>query len=270
VATAVARRESVPDHHSLALGEGPDSQPLLAFGRSISFRDGVILFPPAESGAWVGRVAPDLDDFEGVSADLSVDVSTQVPESGALSKARQLVTSESPNPTSTLMLLGSPGRFVALSVFGTAAEARFEWSLADNKPHSWMAGPKTSGNTHLELALERSGDVRAYVGAGKDRRLIGEALGLGSGWKHLFGGMPRPAVGCIEGTCAFNHFSYRVERERAPEPLPVSSHEPTKVAKTPPVQAHTVPPVKKTPPKKVETHTPAHETGKKPPKRGTH
>jgi serine/threonine protein kinase len=267
VVTAVARRESMPDHHSLTLGDGPDSQPLLAFGRAISFNNGTILFPPAERGAWVGRAGPDLDDFDGLSADLSVDVGTQVPESSGWAKVRQLVTGESPNPTSTLMLLGSPGRFVALSVFGTSAEARFEWSLADSKPHSWMAGPKTSGNTHLELALEKSGDVRAYVGAGKDRRLIGEALGLGGGWKHLFGGMPRPALGCIEGTCSFGRFSYRVERERPPEPPPVVTPRPP--AKTPPVQAHSPPPSKKTPPKKVEAHAQGHEPAKKTPKKGT-
>ncbi|HEX4619920.1 MAG TPA: serine/threonine protein kinase, partial [Myxococcaceae bacterium] len=267
VVTAQARRDSIPDHHLLVLGEGPDSQPLLAFGRSVRVRGGEVLFAPAESGAWVGRAAPDLDDFDGVSADLDVDVATQAPESGPFTKARQLFTGESPNPSSTLMLLGSPGRFVALSVFGTGSEARFEWSLADSKPHSWMSGPKTPGSTHLELALEKSGDVRAYVGLGKDRRLIGEALGLGGGWKHLFGGMPRPAMGCIEGTCTFNHFSYRVERERPAEPPPVTNREPIKTpGKSPPVQAHTAPPPKKVPPKKVEAHN-THESGKKTPKR---
>jgi eukaryotic-like serine/threonine-protein kinase len=265
--TAVARREVLADHHSLTLGDGPDMQSLVAFGRSITFEGGTVSFPLAERGAWVGRAGPDLEDFDGISADLMVDVTTQVPEGGWLTKARQLITGESPNPTSTLMLAGSPGRFVALSVFGNGAEARLEWSLADAKPHSWMAGPKTAGNTRLELALEKSGDVKAYVGAGKDRRLIGEALGLGLGWKHLFGGMPKPALGCIEGTCAFSHFSYRVESERPPEPPPPPPvHEVSRTpGKQPTVQAHSAPPSKKsTSSKKVESHsTSTHDTSKK-------
>jgi hypothetical protein len=256
--TVVARREVSPERSILTLGEGPDTQSLVASGRSITVDRGTLTFPPAERDAWIGRAAPDLEDFEGVSADLVVDVTTQVPAGGLFTKARQLITGEAPNPTSTLMLVGSPGRFVALSVFGDGAEARLEWSLADAKPHSWMAGPKTAGTTRLELALERSGDVKAYVGSGKDRRLLGEALGLGTGWKHLFGGMPRPAVGCIEGTCTFSHFSYRVDHDRPPEPPPVPTPKP------PIVQAHSAPPPKKvTPPKKVESHSAPHETTKK-------
>jgi hypothetical protein len=150
--------------------------------------------------------------------------------------------------------VGEPGRYVALVVSGTGAEPTLEWSLGGTKRGA-MTAPLPAGMqaTHLELRVEPgSGELTALVGAGRDQRQLGERLMLGKGWKALFGDPPKPAVGCLEGTCAFK--ALLVEGLRSPErppppPPPVAVDDPPeKPAEKPIAKASPPPPVKKNPP----------------------
>ena len=78
--------------------------------------------------------------------------------------------------------------------------------------------PSPQEPTRLELAVDEEGLLRAFIGAGQDRRAVGEPLDLGPDWMRQFGEPPAPALGCIEGACRAEKLAYVLRREPPPAP----------------------------------------------------
>jgi hypothetical protein len=236
--------DDTPERRTLTLGEGVDELTLVPFGRSVQFDSLTgLTFPPPDKASLIGRAAPDFVASDGIAVTLEADVRTQEVAGGFFRNVRRLLTGESPNPSSTLLLVGSiPGRYVSLTVFGNGQDPLLEWALGERDLRGYEGEPHSSGgNNHLKLQIDKRGAVLAYVGTEPNVRPVGHSLSLGPNWKHLFGEVPKPAMGCVEGTCSFQHFRYSVEREKPfepppppPPPLPMAKA-PTKPA---PVSAH--------------------------------
>jgi hypothetical protein len=110
---------------------------------------------------------------------------------------------------------------VALILDGAGAPLALEWALGERRG-TMLGQASPSGASHLEMEVDAEGMLRAFVGTGRDRRQIAEPLVIGPEWQKHFGeAAPRPAVGCIEGTCRVEGFSYSVKH--APPPPPPSS-----------------------------------------------
>jgi hypothetical protein len=172
----------------------------------------------------VGQVVVDVVDLEGDIAMLKADVLATTPP---LTQAELLLHGTPPEPRVALMLVGSKGRYVALSLDGGGGPLALEWALGERR--GTMLGQDSPGGTvHLELEVDAEGSLRAYVGTGKDRRSVGEPLILGRDWQKHFGKVPRPAVGCIDGTCRVEGLSYSVK------PAPPSATGSTVAELTPP------------------------------------
>jgi hypothetical protein len=135
-----------------------------------------------------------------------------------------------------------------------------EWALGERRG-TMVTHISPVGVTHLEMEVDAEGVLRAFIGTGKDRRAIGEPLVIGREWQKHFGEPPRSAVGCIEGTCRVEGFSYSVRQAPASPPTTVAdaANRPTPVATKPPVKQ---PPVIKKPPPKAPPPPP--KGGKKP------
>jgi hypothetical protein len=97
------------------------------------------------------------------------------------------------------------------------------------------------------MEVDAEGMLRAFVGTGKDRRSIGEPLVIGREWQKHFGEVPRSAVGCIEGTCRVEGFSYSVRQAPATPPTAVAEVRTVPVTAKVPVKPP--PPIKKPPAK---------------------
>jgi hypothetical protein len=115
-----------------------------------------------------------------------------------------------------------------------------------------LASP--AGPTELTLEVEE-GELKAYVGAKRDKRQIAEPLHLGPDWRKEFGVIPAPAFGCIEGACRADNFSYEVERKPSSSP---GAQPPT--APRQEVPAKTVAPA---PAKRPATKAPPPQRGKR-------
>jgi hypothetical protein len=62
---------------------------------------------------------------------------------------------------------------------------------------------KTQGQA-LELRIDAAtGDLFAIIGSGRDARVLGDGLRLGSSWRTLLGPSPRAGIGCLDGACVF-------------------------------------------------------------------
>ncbi len=253
----------------LTLGEGPDTVPLVAMGRKPVVEKDTIGYPVDDDLA-TGRTIIDTDmSVDGLA--FSARVETQQIRHGAMEPVRKLFFGPRADARSALLLVGEPGRYVALVVSGAGAEPSLEWALGGSKRGA-MTAPLPAGlsATHLELRIDPvTGDLSALVGEGRDQRPLGEKLVLGKDWKTLFGEPPRPAVGCLEGTCAFRNVvvegltmpsvvvPMQVLVEEAPAPTPPIPPRPAaRPTPTPPVKkqapAKAPPPVTKkpTPPSK--------------------
>jgi hypothetical protein len=137
------------------------------------------------------------------------------------------------------MLVGDTGRYVALIISGTGDDPRLEWSLGpENRGAMTTAMTLPAGSQQLELRIDPvTGALSALIGKDRDQRLLGSTVALGSRWKDLFGENPRPALGCLEGTCAFHNVVLKGLRGAAapvPPPPPVAKVEDE--AKRQPVQ----------------------------------
>jgi len=244
--SVAARRDEGPEYRRFTFGEGPDSLSFAAAGRSVVFEGKDLTFPAPEANALAGRTLPVLNDLEGNAVSASVNAVTQVPDTGVWVEVQRFLKGEAPHPSSTLLLMGRNGRFAALTVFGDGREPHFEWELGDNKRGA-MLGNRSQGTTRLELSIDKGGRLNAWVGAGKDRRLVGEPVPLPANWRPFFEGVPKPALGCIAGTCTFKDLHYEVERERPPEPPPPPPSEPlsSKPAPKPTNPGHAAPTSKK-------------------------
>jgi hypothetical protein len=142
------------------------------------------------------------------------------------------------------VLAGSAGRYAALVVGPPGNPTRLEYVLGERR--GAMLGPPTpSAASVLDLQVTPAGELRAFIGAGADRRPVGEPVVIGKEWRKAFGRLPRPAAGCLDGTCAFSGLRFTVTQEPPPPPPPA----PVVAAATP------VPPP---PPEEVETDKHGH------------
>ena len=130
-------------------------------------------------------------------------------------------------PQTALMLLGSPGRYVAVIVSGAGEPVAFEWALGERR--GTMLGPPspTGGAAHVKLEVDRAGQLQAFVGTDIDQRPVGEPLYLGTDWRNSFGAPPTPALDCIDGECTFRQVGYEIGREPPDLPEPMVLTEPS-------------------------------------------
>jgi predicted Ser/Thr protein kinase len=231
----------------LDVGEGPDQLSFLVAGRPLNAEEKALVFPAVESQSRLGRAVADVVDMEGDIALLKANVLAAPPPLTPGMRLRTLFKGAPPDPKVALMLVGSTGRYVALIQDGAEAPLALEWALGERRG-TMLGQASPRGVAHLEMEVDAEGNLRAYVGEGKDRRQIAEPLAIGKDWQKQFGEVPRSAVGCIEGTCRVEGFSYMVKR--AP-PAPVTPtvaavSVPPKAAKPPPAKR---PPAKAPPPK---------------------
>jgi eukaryotic-like serine/threonine-protein kinase len=204
----------------VSLGDGLDKPSVLVSGRPLELQDRTLVFPAVEGQSRVGLMQVDVPGMRGDTARLSARVSARSPEAGTLTKLKTVVYGPLPDPEAALLLMGSPGRYVALVYNGAGAPLRLEWNLGEKQ--GTMLGPDSpdsaESSVELELTVDEEGVLVAWVGTKGDKRPIVEPLHLGTGWQEKrFGKAPLAAFGCIEGECRADNFVYTVK------PLPPGS-----------------------------------------------
>jgi hypothetical protein len=63
-----------------------------------------------------------------------------------------------------------------------------------------------------QVSIDEWMGVTAHVGAGKERRALGEPIALGDNWPSLFAQAPRVALGCLDGSCTFRELEIVADR----------------------------------------------------------
>jgi len=208
------------DSHTITLGDGPDQIAVVAMGRKAVTKGGDIVYGPPEETA-VGRTVIDVNaDGDGVS--LSAKVETQATKRARLEPVYEIFRGLRPDARSALMLVGDTGRYVALIISGTGEDPRLEWALGpDHRGVMTTAMTLAPGAQVLELRIDPgTGGLSALIGKDRDQRLLGSVVALGPRWRELFGDTPKPALGCLEGTCAFHQVTLRGLKVGAPTPPP--------------------------------------------------
>ncbi len=248
------RLDNRGDKRSVSMGDGPDAPTMLLAGRELELKEKALIFPPADGDERKGRALMDVTGLEGDIVQLSARLRAEEPPETPERWARDLLFGPRPPPQAALLLMGSTGRYVALMHDGAGAPLRLEWTLGERRG-AMLGMPSPEGEALLELKVNAEGELRAFVGKGKDQRPITEPLNLGPGWMKHFGDTPRPGFGCIEGTCRAEGFTYTVDKEPpAPAPQVAAPRPPPAVVATP-VKA-VVPKAAPPPPKKGPVKTP--------------
>lgn len=201
----------------VALGEGPDSPSLLVSGRPVDALGKTLVFPPVDGQSRVGLARVDVVGLEGDTARFTARVSTVEPTPTVEARARTMVYGHPPDSVAALVLLGSPGRYVAFIHSGAGAPLRLEWALGERRG-TMLGHVAPEGAVDLEMEVNDVGDLVAWVGRGSDKRMIAEPLRLGTEWQKQFGEVPVPAFGCVEGTCQAENLAYQVKRAPVPAP----------------------------------------------------
>ncbi|MFT3840616.1 MAG: serine/threonine-protein kinase [Myxococcaceae bacterium] len=247
---------------TLTLGDGPDTIPIQAIGRKAQVEKGAVVFPaPTDNRS--GRAVLDVE-LMGDGLIFTADAQTQETRRSWFDPIRAIFMGPRPNARSALMLVGEPGRFVALVMPGDGQPPTLEWALGDRR--GTMSSPLVISNTGGEIQLElkidpATGELAALVGKGRDQRVIGDSVTLGRGWRSLFGETPRAAFGCLEGVCRFNNIEEKtLSLPAPPKPAEVSvvpTEDPVQEHHTQVAQAHNPPPpVHAPPPKQQQIHGP--------------
>jgi len=220
VATADGRRDGSELRRSVTIGEGLDRISVLAYGRALQFDQGTLQFTLAPKESAVGRAVPDLTDIDGRAVRAAADVEIEVQAGSPWARAKRFVLGET-HPRAALLLVGTPGRYAAVVLSGRGDPVSFEWALDERRGLTLGSFSAPNDGMRLELSIDAEGELRAYAGGGKDRRLIGEPIALGSHWRKSFGDMPISTLGCIDGGCRFRSIRYEVEREpKVTPPVP--------------------------------------------------
>jgi predicted Ser/Thr protein kinase len=256
------RLENRADKRIVTLGDGPDAPSLRVAGRPLELQEKALVFPPVDGDERKGRARLDMTGLEGDIAQLSARLRAEAPPDSLKLRAKEVLFGPQPPPQAALLLLGTPGRYVALVHDGAGAPLRLEWWLGERRG-TMLGMPSPEGEAHLELKVNAEGELRTYLGKGKDQRPITEPLNLGPGWMEHFGGAPVPGFGCIEGTCRAEGLTYTVSKEppggtTAPVPA-VAAPRPAVAA----VPAKAVTPRPAPPPPKKQPVKPAPKNGKK-------
>ena len=251
----VGRLDSRGEKSTVTLGDGPDAPTMLLAGRPLELEGKALVFPPVDGDERRGRALLDKTDLEGDIAQLSARVRADTPPETPERYVKNVLFGRRPPPQAALLLAGSTGRYVALVHDGAGAPLRLEWTLGERRG-AMLGMPSPEGEAVLELKVNAEGELRAFVGKGKDQRPITEPLNLGPGWMKHFGAAPRPGFGCIEGTCRAEAFTYTVTQEPlAPVPQVAAPRPPPAVVATP-VKAVAPKPAPPPPPKKQPVKTP--------------
>jgi hypothetical protein len=248
---------------SLTLGDGPDEISVVALGRKPRLQQGDIVYGPPED-APAGRTVIDTN-IEGDGLVFSAKVDTQAAKRARLEPLLEIFRGPRPDARSAIMLVGDPGRYVALIISGTGDEPRLEWALGTEHRGSMTAPMSMSPGTQM-VALKVdpvTGALAAFIGKDKDQRLLaGNVLLLGPKWKQEFGETLRAALGCLEGTCAFH--SVQVQGLKAPAPpAPPPTPPVAEVERRPPVQVSQASTVHNPPPA-THPHPQPHEQPRAP------
>jgi len=223
VATAEGRQDGSELRKTVTIGQGLDRISMLAYGRALQFDRGTLQFAVAPKDSPVGRAVPDLTDIEGRAVRAEADVETEALAGTPWARAKRFVLSEEAHPRAAVLLVGTPGRYAAVVLSGRGDPVSFEWALGDRRGVTLGSFSAPNNRMRLELSVDADGELRAYASSGKDRRLIGEPMALGSHWRKSFGEMPISTLGCIEGACRFRNIRYEVEREpKVIPPVPQS------------------------------------------------
>ncbi len=186
-----------------ALGEGPDTVSIQALGRAPRVDHGTLRYDTV-GDLPSGRAVLDLD-VAGNGFNFSAGVDTAPTPRAALEPIWALFRGPRPDGRSALMVLGDHGRYVALVLSGSGNEPTLEWSLGEKRGVLKVPLPTTLVGQRVALRLDpESGDLFAEVGAGRDTRVLGDGLRLGSTWREVLSDSPRMAVGCLDAACAFH------------------------------------------------------------------
>jgi hypothetical protein len=207
------------ESHTITLGDGPDQISVVAMGRKATTRAGDIVYGPPDDTP-VGRTVIDVTaDGEGLS--LSAKVETQATKRASMEPVYEVFRGPRPDARSALMLVGETGRYVALIISGTGDDPKLEWALGpDHRGVMSTAIALGPGSQHLELRIDPlTGALSALIGKDRDQRLLGSVIALGPKWKDLFGDPPKPALGCLEGTCAFHQVVLKGLKLAPPPPV---------------------------------------------------
>jgi len=243
---------------TLTLGDGPDTVPIQAIGRKAQVEKANIVFPNPTDGR-AGRAVLDVE-LVGDGLMFTADVQTQESPRSWFDPIRALFLGPRPNARSALMLVGEPGRYVALVVPADGQPPALEWALGSDK-RGTLSAPMPAGGSQVLKIDPATGELAALIGKGRDQRpLGGDSVTLGPQWRKLFGEAPRAAVGCLEGVCRFSDLEERtLALPPPPEPKPVdvaAVEEPPAEHHTQVAQAHNnpPPPVHTPPPSKQPAH----------------
>ena len=209
----------------VVLGDGIDKPALLVSGRAPVLEGRKLLFPAPEDARRTGLMRVDVQGMRGDTARFSARVDAQALEPGLGARLRALVHGPPPDPETALLLMGSTGRYVALVYNGAGAPLRLEWNLGE-KRGTMLGVESPPGPVELELEVDDEGVLVARLRGNDERRPIAEPLHLGAGWQRRFGAEPLPALGCIEGMCQAENFTYQVS-VLAPRP-PTQVQEPAR------------------------------------------
>jgi eukaryotic-like serine/threonine-protein kinase len=196
----------------VTLSDGPDKPSLMVSGRPLTLDDRKLVFPAVEGQSRVGLMRVDLPGMRGDTARLAARVGVSSREPTFFETlAHAVLYDPLPQAEVALLLIGDPKRYVALVYGGAGTPIRLEWSLGEKQ--GTMLGPDSpEGPLELELAVDEEGVLVASMGIKGDKRPILEPLQLGVSWQERrFGGAPVPAIGCIEGVCQAENFSYQVK-----------------------------------------------------------
>src|SRR5262249_61759646 len=93
----------------------------------------------------------------GLPASLVPDAPPSAPVAPFWGGIRTSLFGISREPQSALILLGGPGRYVAVVVSGVGEPVAFEWALGERR--GTMLGPPSppGGSAHVELEVDRAG-----------------------------------------------------------------------------------------------------------------
>jgi hypothetical protein len=258
----VGRLDSRGEKNTVTLGDGPDAPSMLLAGRALEVQEKALVFPPVDGDERRGRAVLDKTDLDGDIAQLSARVRAEKPPETRERYVKDMLFAPRPPPQAALLLVGSTGRYVALVQDGAGAPLRLEWTLGERRG-AMLGMPSPEGEAVLELKVNAEGELRAFVGKGKDQRPITEPLNLGPGWMKHFGDTPRPGFGCIEGTCRAEGFTYTVAKEPPASAPQVTAPRPPPAVVATPVKAVVPKAAPPPPPKKQPAKAPIKGTKKR-------
>jgi hypothetical protein len=259
VLTVPGRMDDGATGRTISVGDGPDKVPFVSRGRPLVLegKGRGLAFPRGGSDAPAGHAYLDVAT-DGDALMLEADVTTEGSNSGVFSSVKALLSGPPPEPKSALVLLGDPGRYAAVVISGSGGAASLEWALGDKKRGTTLGSPspRDGATTHVELSIDKDGELRAFAGSGKDRRPIGEPVSLGKSWRAHFEKSPRAALGCLDGACQFARVQLSLTRDATttpvatPTPLPSTTKSAVAKSAATPVKTASVrkapAPVKKT------------------------